>query len=408
MDLMEILSTSCREISLKNTWDKLEQNLEIIGVTRVADITGLDSVGIPVYQAVRPNTTYPVSVFAGKGTSACEAKVSACMEALESCVTENYTPKMVSGYFEEFKNERELFIDPDELILPMNIKKDEIRLDWVKVSNLAFRHGNLSDADWVYMPKEAVLMPCPNRLWACNTNGIASGNSLIEALVHAILEVIERDAQSLAFVSREARQIGSYLRSDDKTASLIHSIESAGLEIFIKDITSDLEIPVFYSLIRDPISESPWFCSGGTGAHVNPHIAIVRSITEAVQARTCMIAGAREDLHKEKAKETISFQKFNNLFEFWFSNQGGTANDYQCPAFETMENLLEYLLATLNNHGFKIYWADLSQSNLPFKVVRAIIPGMECFVTNKTRIGKRLLQKEPNLEKLFSKKKGGD
>src|ERR1700737_3090477 len=54
-----------------------------LGVTRLADITGLDRVGIPVYSAVVPNSDDVLSVYNGKGTRPVDAKAGALMEAVE-------------------------------------------------------------------------------------------------------------------------------------------------------------------------------------------------------------------------------------------------------------------------------------------------------------------------------------
>ncbi|MEV7028408.1 YcaO-like family protein, partial [Kitasatospora sp. NPDC093558] len=66
----------------EQTWERIAPLLSGFGVTRIADITWLDDIGIPVYQAIRPNGRY-LSVFQGKGIDRISAKVSAAMEAIE-------------------------------------------------------------------------------------------------------------------------------------------------------------------------------------------------------------------------------------------------------------------------------------------------------------------------------------
>ncbi|MCK7501322.1 MAG: YcaO-like family protein [Comamonadaceae bacterium] len=58
--------------------------LPAAGITRVADITNLDRIGIPVFSSIRPMADRgAISVYNGKGATPTEAKVSAMMEGLE-------------------------------------------------------------------------------------------------------------------------------------------------------------------------------------------------------------------------------------------------------------------------------------------------------------------------------------
>src|SRR5580698_8659826 len=54
-----------------------------MGITRVAVLTGLDVLGIPVVAAMRPNSR-SIAVHQGKGVTLDAAKASAVMEALET------------------------------------------------------------------------------------------------------------------------------------------------------------------------------------------------------------------------------------------------------------------------------------------------------------------------------------
>src|SRR4051812_30484027 len=58
------------------------RHLPRMGITRLTNVTGLDSIGIPVVQAIRPNSR-SLSVSQGKGVDLDAAKVSAMMEAIE-------------------------------------------------------------------------------------------------------------------------------------------------------------------------------------------------------------------------------------------------------------------------------------------------------------------------------------
>ena len=72
-----------RSTDPETTLRKIEPLASIAGVTRTADITDLDRIGIPVFSSVRPSAKDgAVSVYNGKGRSRAEAKVSSIMEAI--------------------------------------------------------------------------------------------------------------------------------------------------------------------------------------------------------------------------------------------------------------------------------------------------------------------------------------
>ncbi len=153
-----------------------------------------------------------------------------------------------------------------------------------------------------------------------SSNGLASGNCFEEAVCHALCELIERDAWTLAelrsqwipWARREAlfgpdvAACGSddadvHPRIDLRNAGeplggLVQKFERAGLEPVIRDITSDLGIPCVIAAASD--DSVPGFpqAHGGTGAHPNAHIAAVRALTELAQSRAVDIQGVREDI----------------------------------------------------------------------------------------------------------------
>ena len=73
-----------RVIAPKKTIEINEDKLKTAGITRIADITDLDRVGLPIYTAIRPTAEDgAVSIYGGKGISKDHAKASAMMEGFE-------------------------------------------------------------------------------------------------------------------------------------------------------------------------------------------------------------------------------------------------------------------------------------------------------------------------------------
>src|ERR671919_2931352 len=72
-----------RTIPASETLPKAFQACQRIGVTRLADITGMDRLGVPNYSAVLPGTEDYIWVYSGKGMTRRQAKASALMESIE-------------------------------------------------------------------------------------------------------------------------------------------------------------------------------------------------------------------------------------------------------------------------------------------------------------------------------------
>ena len=66
------------------TLEKTKAQLKNIGVTRIADITNLDRLGIPVFSSIRPSAAPgAISIYSGKGSTNERARISAIMESFE-------------------------------------------------------------------------------------------------------------------------------------------------------------------------------------------------------------------------------------------------------------------------------------------------------------------------------------
>ena len=73
-----------RALAPEETLSRIDSKMPAAGITRVADITNLDRVGIPVFSSIRPMAEKgAISVYNGKGATPTEAKVSAMMEGIE-------------------------------------------------------------------------------------------------------------------------------------------------------------------------------------------------------------------------------------------------------------------------------------------------------------------------------------
>lgn len=272
------------------TWELVAPLMGDFDVTRVADVTGLDVIGIPVWMAVRPLAA-TLAVSQGKGATDIHAKVSALMEAIELWHAESALPAVTLT-----AAAAELDLPYDVLDLaqyPGSLLTGRTRLDWVAGSGL------VSGAS-VPVPMDAVSVAYPlGERWrqtgiAISSNGLASGNCAEEAALHALYEVIERDA--LAWLPQTGLAGCTAVMPDQvpaSCASLVGSVLGAGAYLEIRWVPSRFGIPCFASRIWSP--DLPLLALG-SGAHSSAEVALSRAITESAQSRLTMIAGSRDDL----------------------------------------------------------------------------------------------------------------
>ncbi len=261
-------------------------------ISRIADLTGLDTIGIPVFAAIRPMGR-SLSTQQGKGVTALAAKVSALMESLETWSAEHHELAVTHTTWRALGDRavdlRLLAPGPRK---PRRLTRDT-RLAWVEGWDL------VTDRP-MFVPEEAVTLDCtftrPPR-FDISSNGLASGNVLVEAVVHGLCEVLERDAEAAWRRAGGDRRVILDTITDPACRALIDRIVAAGARLFVWDLGAHGLTAIGAAIMEDP-REPAWRALGfyqGFGAHLAPEIAIARALTEAAQTRLTYIAGGRDD-----------------------------------------------------------------------------------------------------------------
>src|SRR5690606_34634787 len=121
-----------------------------------------------------------------------------------------------------------------------------------------------------------------------------------EAIVHALCELIERDATALSPLAiTDAQRVDLAGVADPSCQAVLGRLTAAEREVGAVDITSDLGVPAYACRIVDRPGAPRWAARGacgGYGCHLDPSVALLRALTEAVQSRLTLIAGSRDDL----------------------------------------------------------------------------------------------------------------
>lgn len=360
----------------EETWSRIEALLPRFGITRLSRLTGLDRIGIPVWNAVSPNAR-SIVINQGKGITDIDAKVSAAMEALERAIAGEPLVSARNASRREFRESGDACLPLDTFVAAGQafLSEDE-SLDWLAGYDIV-------TAGPVWVPREAICLdrtnPAP-RFWQ-SSDGLASGNSETEAILHGLLERIERDADRLwRLLSRERRlatAIDPAAFADPVVDDLAGRFRKADLELRLFDITSDLAIPTYAAMLGDTgllTKKRPLFHDAtiGYGTHPVAARAAIRALTEVAQSRLTYISGARDDLFAETFTRPLPLETLA-----LFQASPRTANAYPAPEGDTAA-LLAHCTETLSACGIvSIVAVSLSGPALPVSVVKVVVPTLE-------------------------------
>ena len=373
-----------RAVDPETTLQMVEAVVPTTGITRIADITGLDRLGIPVFSCIRPTAADgAISVYNGKGATPLAARVSAVMEGIERFSAEVMDRSLTIARFADLGSG--VAIDPVDLVLPEHADPDT-PVPWVEGRELI-------SGEPLLVPAHAVFHPLPvgaPRLFRTSTNGIASGNTLEEAVFHALAEVVERDAWSLVEVTRDAG--ASIAGSGTSTVqSLLDRFSEANVPVVLRDITSDIGIPTIAAVAEDPVLRDPALLVIGMGTHTNPAVACLRALTEVAQSRATQIHGAREDATTGDLRRAIGYDRARRLNRYWFESTCSVEPD-ALPALDTDDFLddIHLVCDRLCAAGLdRVVAVDLTRPEIGIPVVRVVVPGLECFAMDPERKGDR-------------------
>jgi YcaO-like protein with predicted kinase domain len=354
----------------------------VMGITRVADITGLDAIGIPVIAVCRPNSR-SVVVSLGKGLDVMAARASGVMESVEAFMAERIVRPLILGSVNDLRFSHRL-VDVDSIPRTADsLYHPDFPLLWVEGQELISQTP-------VWVPYELVhtayTLPAPTGTgcFIATSNGLASGNDLLEAISHGICETVERDAAALHGVrtpeDREARLVDPRTVDDAGCREVLDRLGRAGIAVAIWDMTTDIAIPAFRCLIAEDGRHPARTRHGavGMGCHPDRGIALLRALTEAVQARLGMISGVRDqpgDLDRRGDPDP------GELAGQQADLTAAAARDFtSVPTFASgsIDQDVAAELDALRSAGLsEVIAVDLTREEFGISVVRVIVPGLE-------------------------------
>jgi YcaO-like protein with predicted kinase domain len=381
-----------RAVPPRTTIRRARSILKTVGVTTVANVTRLDNIGIPNFMTVRPKDLGPgISYYNGKGVTVDDAHAGALMEAIERHAGETCSYPIQTASYADLSRTGAV-VRPSDLIVPTLFPySDDLIIEWVLGYDLIQHRETWVPLNSVVCPYQSSEFP---PLFFTSTNGLASGNSITEALCHALCEIIERDAQAMAMAALRLRPLvrtllNGHLRCPCSALSqrlislsslpirakrLVHKIEKAGMQLVLRDLSSTGGIATIDCIIIDDHSWSPVKRFGGVGTHPDARVAVTRAITEAAQSRLTLIQGGREDIghilrglsagtadaNEQSAQETVNFAEI--------------------PTFhnDRIDDDVRTILNNLPGSGLsQVVAFDLTRPDVGIPVVKVVVPRAE-------------------------------
>ena len=221
----------------------------------------------------------------GRGLSLAQARASYAMEIVERAsayvsvgpgqagiggeVLDRKLPLLlIKARYADLKAQGRAVLDPG--LLPLEASCPDAPLYWLTARAV--------DGAEVLVPAQAVFLFCnldePGLFLAGGSTGLASGNSLDEAKVAAITEILERDAEATTPFSR-ARCFT--LRSrDQRIQSLLEDYAARGIRVQFQDLTTELGLPVYQCFV----TALDGTVARATGANLNGARAALAALTE--------------------------------------------------------------------------------------------------------------------------------
>ncbi|MDF5724883.1 MAG: TOMM precursor leader peptide-binding protein [Rhizonema sp. PD37] len=260
---------------------------------------------------------------------------------------------------------------------------EEREIEWTPVWSLTHQEFKYLPTAYCYFGYSQ--SPKPN-CWA-DSNGCAAGNTLEEAILQGFMELVERDCVTLWWYNRVKRarlDLDSF--DEPYFQTLKDYYKTLHRDIWVLDITNDLNIPTFAAISRriDREAEDVIF---GFGTHFDPKIAILRALTETNQSLPAvLLANADGSAQYPSSADPLAINWWKTATvenqPYLLPNENAVvkvSSDYsQLWSDNLLEDVMNCKQLTEKN-GMEMLVLDQTRPDIGLKVVKVIVPGMRLF-----------------------------
>lgn len=352
----------------------------------------------------------------GKGASVVQSKVSGLCEALErysgvytgeehtvrasfaELAPEAVHPNDCMGFSEQqyaARDELNASQPYSRCVLIPRPFDERLAVDWSELWSLTEERRR-------YLPTALCFYDHPEfaaRWCSPESNGCAAGNNLEEAILQGFFELVERDAVALWWYNRIRRAgvdlDGFALPYLDEVRDFYASI---GRDLWVLDITGDLGICTFACMSRvvDGPTEDLLL---GFGAHFDPSVALLRSVTEVNQSLPVVLARHHDGSTRYSTDDELSLHwwKTARVDELDYlrpdpQQAAATRNTFDDPSSQDLRADVQACVDIARRLDLEVLVLDQTRPDIGLSVVKVAVPGMCHFWR---RFGQRRLYEVP-------------
>lgn len=355
---------------------RLTEAMRQHGLTRLADQTGLDRLGVPCIAATRPNAA-TVTTHQGKGETLEAAALSALMEAVEYACAERPPVAVIRASCDRLAAKGAGYLLPDASLPAGEPLPSDKAIGWMTGIDLV-------SGEAVFVPRDMVALADAEDMpgLSQSTNGLAAGFDQDHARRHALCELIERDAMVLwglrSDASAAATELNPYAFADAGIATLCEKARDRNVDVRLFDMTSDLAIPTIYAVMTDLQTDLKLGVSTGAACHPVAAIAARKALLEAAQTRVSLIAGVRDDIAEaEYERPLFTTLDLPRAATFRPPPQG---LEMGCGPAAELAHVLKILIG--QGHS-SIVAVAIGGAEMGIHVEKLFVPGLEDRLTNR-------------------------
>jgi ribosomal protein S12 methylthiotransferase accessory factor len=281
--------------------EQIMRTRSAFGITRVGTITRLDRVGVPVVQVVRP-LALSNSVTQGKGACLFQAAASALMESLETWAAERIPKERLWTALAEA-------LGPNVCDLYSGLVGPNEAPNWHRIPLTWLEGWDLFGGAKLPVPAALVdtvyTSPSPHPYaFPRTTTGLGAGSSMLQAVAHAAMEILERHAMAQAhrrphFFDHWQVDIASV--RNGLASKLLKLLGDANLLIGIWRVPASHSLPIYWCHVMEDEARSELvpLPAEGSACGLTHDDALAKALLEACQTRLTAISGAREDITRQ-------------------------------------------------------------------------------------------------------------
>ncbi|WP_367606254.1 YcaO-like family protein [Legionella sp. W05-934-2] len=351
-------------------YHRLLARLPSFGITRLANITGLDPLPLMTVMAVRPNACYQ-AITLGTSSSKKQAMTAAISEAIELFSLEYDLSADLTGSYDQLARNYPL-LWPNT---PYQRQQDELRKklvqQWIQVSPLGDEHP-------AYLPKRyfiphATIKNRRDEIATSSIAGIACRESQEEALSHGLFELIEQDCKMRFAYQFNHDDFRIHLDSVASKSNrfLLQEFKSAGIKLTITDLQSELCVPCYQVQMEVPVSKTKSNVKTfrGYGCDFDHDHAIEKALNEAIQGSRSYLSGCRDET--DLSWYLLEIAPVINEITLTHRPEWRYVED------DPNQSILQRLKSRLQRFGYPaIYYLDRGKMAIPFHVTQVIVPGL--------------------------------